>query len=213
MKPRQRERCSRFFKATQEALKNTEDRLGPDHLKVADGLNYIACFYRHQGDYTNARHAYERVLGIRKKVLGPDHLSVASAMKATASTYRSGENYAEAEALYLQALSILEKTRGKGHLDVSFCLHSLASTIWLRGDYPLADSIRERAFAIWEKSPNRDGFNKAFLADRLLILSQFFNYIGENKIAERFSARLRSIQSKNVSGVEGTTRRSDIAVE
>lgn len=214
MKPKQQERFSRLFKATQKAVKNTEDRLGPDHLKVADGLNYLACFYSHQGDYTNARHAYERVLGIRKKVLGPEHPSVASTMKALAGTFCSEGNYEEAETLYLQALAIMKKTLGADHPHMSFCLYNLARTIWCQGNIAFSESVREQAFAMRKRSPNCDAdMFEEMLTERQIILSQFFSYIGESKIAARYSARLRSIQSKIVTGVEGATRRSDIAVE
>lgn len=51
-----------------------EKALGLEHPYVAEGLNNLARMHEAHGDYAEARHLYQRALGIWEKAFGPEHL-------------------------------------------------------------------------------------------------------------------------------------------
>jgi DNA-binding XRE family transcriptional regulator/tetratricopeptide (TPR) repeat protein len=57
----------------QRALRVWEQRLGPDHPRVASLLNNLANLYWQQGKYAEAEPLYQRALRIREQQLGPEH--------------------------------------------------------------------------------------------------------------------------------------------
>ena len=99
--------------------------LGPDHLAVAEILNYAAVFYNSRGQYAKAEPLHKRALRIREKALGPDHPNVSQSLNNLGELYLAQGKYAEAEPLYKRALGILEKTV-PNHPNLATSLDNLA---------------------------------------------------------------------------------------
>jgi tetratricopeptide (TPR) repeat protein len=99
----------------QRALQIREQRLGPDHLKVASSLTGLALLYEARLKLAKAKQLYQRALHIREQQLGPDHLEVATTLYNLATLYRSPGKYAEPEPLFQRALQIREQQLGSEH--------------------------------------------------------------------------------------------------
>jgi tetratricopeptide (TPR) repeat protein len=96
-------------KRLQEALKASEDALGPEHLDVATILSNLAGLSEAQGNYADAEPYYIRLLNIKEKALGSDHPDVAATCENMAELYRQIGKKDEAIKLDARARKICSK--------------------------------------------------------------------------------------------------------
>ncbi len=90
----------------QRALAIREKALGPEHPRVATGLNNLASLYRDQGRYDEAEPLHQRALAIFEKALGPDHPDVATTLENYAALLQEVGRDAEAEEMEARAEAI-----------------------------------------------------------------------------------------------------------
>jgi len=99
----------------QDALRISEQQLGPEHPDVATSLNGLAKLYRHQGKYEQAEAFYERALAIREQSLGTNHPDTAELLHGLAKLLQDQGEHKQAEALYVRALNIQAQRLGAAH--------------------------------------------------------------------------------------------------
>jgi tetratricopeptide (TPR) repeat protein len=127
------------------ALAIGENRLGINHLSVANSLNNLALLYQLQGRYAEAEIYCKRSLEINKEQLGSDHSNVAGNLINLAALYRSQQRYQEVEKLYNDALNITISSLGDTHPNVANCLNNLAVFYTLQGQYTGVEELYLRA--------------------------------------------------------------------
>jgi tetratricopeptide (TPR) repeat protein len=170
-----------------------EKALGPDHPRVATGLNNLAVLYVSLGDYIQAEPLYQRALAIYEKAFGPDHLRVATGLNNLAVLYVSLGDYIQAEPLLKRALVIYEKVFGSDHPLVATGLNNLAGLYRELGDYVQAEPLFRRALAIREKALGPDHSD---VADSLNSLAVLYFYLGDYVQAESLYQRALAIREK-----------------
>ena len=99
-----------------EALKLSEQELGPNHPITASPLAYLGLIHQAEGRYSEAAPFLERALEILEMALGPEHPDVAISLNNLSALFIEQGRYAEAEPLLDRALAILEKAFGPRHL-------------------------------------------------------------------------------------------------
>ena len=141
-----------------DALRYSEDTLGPNAPETADCLNDLGGMYQSLGDYTNAETMFKQGLEIREKILGPEHQYTARNLDNLGTLYTQMGRYTDAEPLLERALAINEKVLGEKSRATSISLASLSNLYLATGDYPKAEVYEERAMKIVEeiepKSPD-----------------------------------------------------------
>ena len=94
---------------------------GPEHPRVATGLNNLAALLQGTNRLAEAEPLYRRALAIFEKSHGPEHPNVASGLNNLAELLRATNRLAEAEPLYRRALAILAQfRRATGHVHPYF---------------------------------------------------------------------------------------------
>ncbi|MBX3168873.1 MAG: tetratricopeptide repeat protein [Candidatus Eremiobacteraeota bacterium] len=86
-------------------------KLDPPDLRLARGLNNLACALSHQGQIAQSVGLQEQALGLSHQLLGPDHQVIAAGMLNLASDYAKLGRVAEAEQLFKSALTREMATR------------------------------------------------------------------------------------------------------
>ena len=127
-----------------ERLASRESKLGPDHPRVADGLNRLAMAYHAEDRHAMAARLYRRALEIRRESLGCDHPEVATVLNNLAVTYRAQGRIAEAELCYVEALAIKERTRGASRASLAKTLKNYATLLRTTGQTEKATAIEAR---------------------------------------------------------------------
>jgi len=89
------------------ALEIYERSFGPDHPRVATGLNNLGKLLRATDRHVEAEPLYRRALEIYERSFGPDHPRVATGLNNLAAVLGAIDRHAEAEPLYRRALAIL----------------------------------------------------------------------------------------------------------
>jgi len=186
---KERARYSEAGPLHQRAVELWGKALGPEHPKVATGLNNVAELYRAQGKYTEAEPLYQRTLELWEKALGTQHPTVASSLNNLAVLYADQGKYAEAEPLYQRAL-------GTQHADVSVSLNNLANLYSAQGKYAEAEPLYQRVLGILEKALGTEHPNVAqALENYALLLRQ----TGRESQATEMEARAKAIRARHAS--------------
>jgi tetratricopeptide (TPR) repeat protein len=111
-----------------QALEIRSQILGPQHQRVAVGLDNLGRFYAEQGSYAAAEPLYWRALEISEVNLGPDHPDVATTVGALAALYHDQFDYANAEPLHRRALRIREQSLGPIDIGVAEILEGMLAS-------------------------------------------------------------------------------------
>ncbi|NMF58243.1 tetratricopeptide repeat protein [Pseudanabaena yagii] len=176
-------------------LKETESRLGADHLDVATSLNNLAELYDSQGKYSEAEPLYVRSLSIKEKQLGADHPSVATSLNNLAGLYYSQGKYSEAEPLLLRSLEIDKRIYGEDHPEIATDLNNLAELYRSQGKYSEAEPLYVRSLSIMEKQLGAD---HPYVASSLNNLASLYESQGKYSEAEPLYLRSLSIKEKQL---------------
>lgn len=170
-------------------------RLGENHLDVAQILNNLAQVYRIQGRYNEAEPLYQKSIEIREQQLGQEHLLVAESLNNLARFHSIQGNYEKAESLCRRALKIQERQLGQEHLRVSVSLHLLAQIRSFQKQYMEAKSLCYRAFKVQKKILGKD---HPYIAITLSLIAQICLVQGQLKRAQSLCNQVLEIQTKQL---------------
>ncbi len=99
----------------QQVIAYRRQRLGDEHLALADSLSELAAFYQQQKRYDHAQPLLQQALAIRQRLLINDHLQIGEALYQLAGVFYHKKLYGKAEPLYQQTLTIFRKHFGAQH--------------------------------------------------------------------------------------------------
>ena len=112
--------------AYERALAIDEQAFGPEHPKVATGVNNLGLVLQHLGDLAGARACLERALAIDEQALGPEHPNVARDVNNLGGVHYALGEYEEARQTLTRALALRERVLGPEHPEVADTLNNLA---------------------------------------------------------------------------------------
>src|SRR6266567_4431093 len=142
--------------AHQRALKTAEAAYGPDHPKVATGVNNLGLVLAALGDLAGARKHFERALKIDEAVYGSDDPDVGIDVNNLGGVLRASGDLAGARKHYERALKIDEATYGPDHPEVATVVNNLGLVLQDSGDLAGARKHYERALKIDEAAYGPD---------------------------------------------------------
>jgi CHAT domain-containing protein/Tfp pilus assembly protein PilF len=125
------------------------ERLAPDGLAVATGLNLLGNVVRRRGDLEAAEALGTRALEIRQR-LAPDSLDEAASLALLGRIAQARRDFAAAERFFQRQEELAVKA-APGGLEEAAAVYNLAATQKLRGDLETAEAGFRRALAIQEK--------------------------------------------------------------
>ena len=173
----------------EEALAESEARLGPMHAEVAGAANRLANLRERAGDYAGAEALYRRALVITNRAFGWESAEAAAVQSNLATLYRRMGRHDQAETLYRQALEVAVKALGVGHREVATILNNLAILYRLDGAYGDAERAYLKAAEIMARISPPDHPD---IAVALNNLGSFYFDTGRFEQAERFHRRSRA---------------------
>jgi tetratricopeptide (TPR) repeat protein len=139
------------LKELREKYADYEQRLGADHVDVADVLLGLAAFYEDEEMWAHAEANCQQAIEKLERALGPNHLKVAGALTKMGSLLFLQDRYEEAQALQLKAFEIKYNTLGADHLDVGKALFDLGEVCEVQQNFADAEKYYWRAIEIREK--------------------------------------------------------------
>ncbi|WP_216918224.1 tetratricopeptide repeat protein [Synechococcus sp. CCAP 1479/10] len=163
----------------EQALKECEDRLGPNHPATASALSNLAQLLHATNRLAEAEPLMRRVVEIFQTSYGSDHPNVAVALNNLAGLLQTTNRLAEAEPLMRLALAIDEASYGTDHPDVARDLNNLAGLLRATSRLAEAEPLMRRALAIDEASYGTDHPNFARDLSNLAGLLRATNRLAE----------------------------------
>jgi len=166
------------------------ERLGADDPAVARVSLNLSRLRILQHDYTGARLALERTLGITERAFGPEYSEDGLILTNLAMIHHLQGRYAKAEALYGRALAILEKSLGPAHRYTAQTEAGMAKLFLAQGRNTEAEALFEKAIPVLEisKEPDDPG-----LAIALISLAEAYRNDGRYSKAEPLYRRVMAI--------------------
>jgi tetratricopeptide (TPR) repeat protein len=162
-----------------QALAIFEISYGPDHPKVATGLNSLAGLLADTNRMSEAEPLFRRALAFDEASYGPNHPHVAAVLNNLALLLGDTNRLSEAEPLYRRALAIHEASYGPDHPDVAIGLNNLALLLQATNRLSEAEPLHRRALAIDEASYGPDHPNVARGLNNLALLLGDTNRLSE----------------------------------
>jgi CHAT domain-containing protein/tetratricopeptide (TPR) repeat protein len=176
-----------------QALAAREKVLGPDHVSVAESLNFLANLYLAKADYARAAQMFQRALAINEKKFDPKDPRVTTLLNNLAYAYESQGDVAQAEELYKEAIARAEeRPNPDGYPSTATYLNNLG-TLYILKNPARARPLLDRALAIREKLYGPD---EPLVAVTLNNLARLDWHEGELKRAERLFLRALDIQQR-----------------
>jgi serine/threonine protein kinase/tetratricopeptide (TPR) repeat protein len=177
------------------ALASGQTAFGPEHLRVADTLDYLGVVLADKGDYAAAGRRLEQALGMRRKLLGAQHADVAVTLSELGRVYQDQGFNQRAEPLHREALEIRRRVLGEDHKETAVSLSDLASVLRLNGDLAGAETLLRQSLATNRKTRGDDHPNtSATLHDLALIAAAR----GDSGTAESLLRRVLADQRKTL---------------
>jgi tetratricopeptide (TPR) repeat protein len=175
------------------ALAIWERALGPQHPRVALGLNNLANTHARKGGYDQALEIHRRALTIREQALGPTHPDVARTLFNLGFVHDEKGEREQARALYERSLAIEEEALGPDHPELAHTLINLGNALQRQGAFAESKRFYERALVIEEASLGPDHVEVALLLDNLGIAHE---ELGEFEQATRLYERALAIRER-----------------
>lgn len=176
-----------------ETLTKAEAAFGPEHLLVADAVNYLGVFAYRKNEFPKAEALYQRGLTIREKLTGSESEQVAESLSNLALVYYKIGEYPKSEPLYQKSLAIKEKLFGAEHPLVAASLHNFGILYRAWGDYPKAEAILKRALAMKERFFGKEHREASLTMNELaLVYQETANY----RQAELLQKRVLELNEK-----------------
>ena len=133
-----------------QALALREQVYGPDHVNVAETLNFLGILYLAKADHERAAQTFRRALAINEKYFDPEDSRVTMLLGNLASAYESMGDAAKAEELLREAIARAEKRPNSDSLSKANHLNNLGTLYGLK-DPARGRPLLTRALAIREK--------------------------------------------------------------
>jgi tetratricopeptide (TPR) repeat protein len=175
--------------AYRAAMQEAES-LGPDNPAIGSILMSLGRLRTRRQDYSGARSAFERALGIVEKSFARDRLAVGLLLTNIALTYHIEGRYAMAEPLYRRALVILEKTLGPEDPRTATMQEGMAKLLLAQGRNTEAEALLEKVIPLLEKAHEPEDPN---LAIALINLAEAYRMDGRYARAEPLYRRTLAI--------------------
>lgn len=122
----------------EQCLSTARNRLGENHLAVAESLHNLAIIYMNQGRYVEAEPLYVRSLELSQRLLGKKHREIANILHDLAGLYVKQGRYGEAETLLIRAMYLGGRYLP---LEQANILDYLAAVYHEQGRYEKAEQI------------------------------------------------------------------------
>ena len=135
----------------QQALKKSEQALGPDHPLTAACMARLARMYSILGFFDQALPLAQKSLQLRERALGPEHPQTAVSLMILGTLQGQMGAHDKALAMNQQALRISEKATGPDSLQTAAACNNLAMLYSQMGSYDQALPLARRAAEIRER--------------------------------------------------------------
>jgi CHAT domain-containing protein len=145
----------------QQALKLSEQAMGPEHPLTAACMAQVAKVETSFGFFDRALPLAQRSLKIREQTLGPEHPQTAQSMIVLGFLYGRMGDLDQAMKLEQQALRISEQALGPENPLTAAALDNLATLYSHMGSYDQALPLAQRAVQIREKVLGPENFQTA----------------------------------------------------
>jgi tetratricopeptide (TPR) repeat protein len=166
-------RLGEFDKAQsllEQALASGQRAFGPDHVRVAQALDYLGVVQTDKGDYGAAGRTLERALSMRRTLLG-EHGDVAVTLVGLGRVYQDQGLNARAEPLHREALEIRRKLLGEEDRETAVSQSDLASVLRLNGDLSGAEALLRLSLEINRKTRGEEHLNTAAALHDLALIA------------------------------------------
>jgi tetratricopeptide (TPR) repeat protein/CHAT domain-containing protein len=178
-----------------KSLTLAEQKLGAEHLELAQSLYNLGLVDAAQARYGEAEQLYKRSLAIRENAIGSEHPDVAQSLHALATLYRIQGRLADAEPLLRRSLAIRERALDPNHLDIAQSLNDLGLLLQMQGRYAEAEPLYQRSLAIYETAVGPAHPWVAQLLNNLAAISSSQGRYGE---AEQLYQRSLAIRENTI---------------
>ena len=176
-----------------QALAQSEQIGGTEHVAVTFALNNLGDLYKLLGEYDQAERLHLRALAIREKVLAPAHRDIIISLNNLGEIYLSKGDYARGESFSQRALAMSEKLLAPDDPLVAMSLNNLAVSYQERGDNTRAEPMFLRVLAIREKALGQDHTDVAVPLNNL---AHLYSAKGEYEKVEPLLQRALRIYEK-----------------
>ena len=116
-----------------DLLDQLQQRLGPDHPKVATTLNNLGMAHGALGDHRTEKDLLVRALKIKEQHFGPDHPEVAATLDNLGNAHGALGDYRTQKDLQKRGLKIREQHFGADHPEVAATLNNPRQCPWSLG--------------------------------------------------------------------------------
>jgi tetratricopeptide (TPR) repeat protein len=145
------------------AIAIDEQRLGPNHPRVASHLSNLAQLLQATTRLEEAQALCRRALAIDELNFGPNHPRVATHLNNLALLLKVTDRLEESESLYRQALAIDEHSFGPDHPNVGTDLNNLAALLAAANRLDDAESLMRLMLRILLRVSASTGHEHHFL--------------------------------------------------
>jgi CHAT domain-containing protein/Tfp pilus assembly protein PilF len=180
----------------QQALKKSEQALGPEHPLTAVCMARLARMYSILGFFDRALPLARKSLQIREKALGPEHPQTAASLMILGTLHGQMGAHDKALQMNQQALRISEKAVGPESLQTAAALNNLAMLYSQMGGFDQALPLARRAVQIRERELRLEHIQTA---DSLANLG--YIYLAKRDYGQAESCFSRATHRKGDSGM------------
>ena len=183
----------------EQALVSGQRAFGPEHVRVAETLQYLGGVLGDKGDYAGAGRRLEEALAMQRKLLGPAHAEIAVTLSELGRVYQDEGFNQRAEPLHREALDMRRRLLGPEHRETAVSLADLGSVLRLNGDLSGAETVLRESLAINRKTRGLDHPNTATtLHDLALIVAARGDYrTAESMLREALVTQRKALGEKH----------------
>jgi eukaryotic-like serine/threonine-protein kinase len=155
----------------EQALASGMRAFGPEHVRVAQALDYLGVVLADTGDYTRAGETLEQALAMRRRLLGTDHEDNAVTLAELGRVYQDQGFNDRAEPVHREALRIRRTVLGDGHRETAVSLSDVASVLRLNGDLAGAEPLLRQCLDLNRKTRGAEHPNTAATLHDLALIT------------------------------------------
>ena len=185
-----------------EALRLTENTLGPEHPLIAELLRWLAAATKTFGNLADAQRFLDRALPIAQHSLAPCHPEKAGVLNDAANIATYDGRYVEARSLYADALSIVERCYGAAHSLAATVVYNQGYLAMEMGQLADAERLHARALQLWSAALGPD---HPYVARGLDALAEVTASRGQPAKARSYYERALRIREQRLGGLHPDT--------
>jgi eukaryotic-like serine/threonine-protein kinase len=179
----------------EQALVSGHRAFGPDHVTIAETLQYLGVVLADEADFAGAARRLEDALAMQRKLLGPQHPDIAITLSELGRVYQDEGFNDRAGPLHREALEMRRRALGDRDRETAVSLSDLASVLRLNGDLAGAEALLQQSLAINRATRGENHPNTATnLHDLALIAAAR----GDRRAAEPMLRRALAIQRQTL---------------